>query len=108
MEIRESGLTFGRQIATYPMLVGVPGELPLREAMDVKVVGHGFRSITAVPYPLDINHAPQKAIESLPGVGKKRAATILKGRPYRDASAFVAAMDDPGMAAQLSGYFVYR
>jgi radical SAM superfamily enzyme with C-terminal helix-hairpin-helix motif len=108
MELREPGLTFGRQIATYPMLVGVPAELPLRETIDVKVVGHGFRSITAVPYPLDVNHAPQKAIESLPGVGKKRAAIILKSRPYRDAAEFVAAMDDPGMASQLSEYFAYR
>jgi len=66
-ELHDSGLTFGRQIATYPVLVGIPGLLPLKEVCDVKVVGHGFRSITAVPWPLDVNSAPAKTLESLPG-----------------------------------------
>lgn len=108
MELYDSGVAFGRQIATYPILVGVPGELPLREAIDLKVVSHGFRSVTAVPYPLDINTAPAKMIESLPGVGKKRAMNILKGRPYRDAAHFIKAMDDQTMATKLAEYLTFR
>jgi radical SAM superfamily enzyme with C-terminal helix-hairpin-helix motif len=108
MELHDSGLTFGRQIATYPILVGVPDALPLREVYDVKVVGHGFRSITAVPCPMDVNAAPPKLLESLPGVGKKRATAILRGRPYRDAGEFEERMDDPALARRLSEYFVYR
>jgi radical SAM superfamily enzyme with C-terminal helix-hairpin-helix motif len=108
MELHDSGVSFGRQIATYPILVGVPGELPLRETIDVKVASHGFRSVTAVPYPLDINNAQAKMIESLPGVGKKRAMSILKDRPYRDAAHFIKAMDDQTMAAKLSEYLIFR
>ncbi len=108
MELHDSGLTFGRQIATYPILVGVPALLPLKEAYGVKVVGHGFRSITAVPCPLDVNAAGAKVLESLPGVGKKRAMAILRGRPYRDARELEEKMDDPVLARKLSEYFVYR
>jgi len=107
-ELHDSGLTFGRQIATYPVLVGIPGLLPLKEVCDVKVVGHGFRSITAVPWPLDVNSAPAKTLESLPGVGKKRAMAIIRGRPYRDARDLEENMDDPVLARRLSEYFVYR
>ncbi len=107
-ELHDSGLTFGRQIATYPILVGIPALLPLKEVCDVKVVGHGFRSITAVPWPLDVNSAPAKTLESLPGVGKKRAMAILRGRPYRDARELEENMDDPVLARRLSEYFVYR
>jgi radical SAM superfamily enzyme with C-terminal helix-hairpin-helix motif len=107
MELREGNLTFGRQIATYPLLAGVAADLPLRSFADVKVVGHGYRSITAVPYPLDVNSAPVKTLESLPCVGRSRATAIVRGRPYRTADQFVAAMDDPGVARGLLDYFVF-
>ena len=108
MELHESGLTFGRQIATYPILAGIPLELPLRTFYSVKVVDHGFRSVTAVPYPLDINNATPKMLESLPGVGKKRASTILKNRPFHSAEEFMASVDDPVLAAKLAEYFEFR
>ena len=108
MELHESGLTFGRQIATYPILAGVLSELPLGAFYDLKVVGHGFRSVTAVPYPLDVNSASQKILESLPEVGKKRAMAIVKHRPYHNAEEFKASMDDPVLADKLSEYFEYR
>lgn len=105
MELHEGGLTFGRQIATYPILVGIPAALPLREFYDVKVVDHGFRSITAVPYPLDVNNASPKALESLPGVGKKRAIAIVRHRPYKNSGEFIERMDDPILAQRLAEYF---
>jgi radical SAM superfamily enzyme with C-terminal helix-hairpin-helix motif len=105
MELREGNLTFGRQIATYPLLVGVPAALPLRSFADVKVVGHGYRSITAVPFPLDVNSAPIKTLESLPCVGRNRAAAIVRGRPYRNGVEFINAMDDPAVARSLLDYF---
>jgi radical SAM superfamily enzyme with C-terminal helix-hairpin-helix motif len=108
MELHDGGLTFGRQIATYPILVGVPATLPLMEVYNVKVVDHGFRSITAVPYPLEVNSASPKMLESLPGVGKKRATAILRGRPYRNGADFEKKLDDPLLARKLSEYFVYR
>jgi Uncharacterized Fe-S oxidoreductase len=107
MELRDGSLTFGRQIATYPLLIGVPADLPLRSTANVKVVGHGFRSITAVPYPLDVNTAPAKTLESLPCVGRSRAAAIVRGRPYRNGEELVGAMDDPEVARGLLEFFSF-
>jgi radical SAM superfamily enzyme with C-terminal helix-hairpin-helix motif len=85
----------------------VVADLPLRSFADVKVVGQGYRSITAVPYPLDPNSAPMKTMESLPGVGRSRAASIARARPYRAAEEFVNAMDDPAVARGLLDYFSF-
>ena len=80
----DDGITFGRQLASYPLLIGIPSKLMLGRFIDVTVTGHGQRSITAIPYPLDINNAEPRLISQLPGVGKKRTTSIVKGRPYKD------------------------
>ncbi|MCG7852573.1 MAG: radical SAM protein, partial [Methanosarcinaceae archaeon] len=77
-------ITFGRQFGSYPILVGIPEKLPTGRFMDVTVTGHGHRSITGIPYPLEINNTSFSLIKELPGVGKKRAAEILRGIPYED------------------------
>ncbi|MDW7775576.1 MAG: radical SAM protein [Methanosarcinales archaeon] len=87
-------ITFGRQLASYPLLVGIPAELPPGRFIDVTVTGHGHRSITGIPYPLDINHAAPRLIGELPGVGKKRARSILQGRPYRDKDDLLGKLDN--------------
>lgn len=83
-EMVEGGVTFGRQLASYPILVGIPAVLPLHRVYNVKVVDYGFRSLTGVPVPLPLNTAPRSLLETLPGVGSKRAATILRYRPFKD------------------------
>ncbi len=77
-------LSFGRQMGSYPILVGIP--LPLRERMvtDVVVVDWGMRSVTALPVPVRINELPASAIRWLPGVGKKRVAAVIAKRPFRN------------------------
>jgi radical SAM superfamily enzyme with C-terminal helix-hairpin-helix motif len=75
-------ITFGRQFGSYPILVGIPEKLPTGRFIDVTVTGHGHRSITGIPYPLEINNTSFSLIKELPGVGKKRAAEILRGIPY--------------------------
>jgi len=80
----DDGITFGRQLASYPLLIGIPSKLMLGRFIDVTVTGHGQRSITGIPYPLDINNAEPRLISQLPGVGKKRTTSIVKGRPYKD------------------------
>jgi radical SAM superfamily enzyme with C-terminal helix-hairpin-helix motif len=97
-------LTFCRQIGSYPLLVGIPGVYPLHRFFDVKVVDYGYRSITALPYPLDINNAPRRTIEMIPGVGKKRAGRILAGRPFRDNRELVDSLDDPDVGKKLLEY----
>ena len=81
-EYHKDGKTFGRQLGTYPLLVAVPGERPLGEVMDVAVVDWGYRSVTGVPYPLDLNAASLDELRAIPGIGRDRAADIVVGRPH--------------------------
>lgn len=48
------------------------------------VTGHGHRSMTGIPVPVDINVAERKVLEQIPGIGKKQAGKIIAGRPYKD------------------------
>ena len=101
-EYHEDGKTFGRQPGTYSLLVGLPGEYELDVFQDVVVVDHGYRSITAVPYPLDVNTASMDELTAIDGIGKQRAGDIIVNRPYRtlddvpvdiDLSSFVTVPD---------------
>lgn len=102
MEQRDGKTTFGRPIGTYAMLVGVPYEVPVESWQDVAITDHGFRSLTGVAVPFDINKANLKALEALPGVGKKRAVRLSLKRPYRSAADVEKALDDPLVAQQLA------
>lgn len=102
MEQRDGKTTFGRPIGTYAMLVGVPYEVPLDTWQDVAITDHGFRSLTGVAVPFDINKANLKALEALPGVGKKRAVRLKVKQPIRDAGELARALDDPAVAEQLA------
>jgi radical SAM superfamily enzyme with C-terminal helix-hairpin-helix motif len=82
LEYHEDGRTFGRQLGTYPLLVGIPGERELGRTVDVAVVDHGYRSVTGVPYPLDVNTASMDELTAIPGLGKQRAGNIVVNRPY--------------------------
>ncbi len=86
LEYHRDGRTFGRQLGTYPLLVGIPGTLELGRVIDIVVTDHGFRSVTGVPYPVDINAASMGELESIPGIGSRRAGSIVAGRPYRHLS----------------------
>jgi len=46
MEIYDGNTTFGRQIGTYPLIIGVKGRIELGRFYDIKVTGHMLRSIT--------------------------------------------------------------
>ena len=82
LEYHKEGTTFGRQLGTYPLLVGIPGERPLGRRINVAVVDHGYRSVSAVPYPLDVNKASLKELRAIPGIGKQRAGDIVVNRPF--------------------------
>jgi radical SAM superfamily enzyme with C-terminal helix-hairpin-helix motif len=45
MEIYDGKTTFGRQVGTYPLIVGVKGRLELGKFYDINVKGHMLRSI---------------------------------------------------------------
>ncbi|PSP55702.1 radical SAM protein [Halobacteriales archaeon QS_1_67_19] len=82
LEYHEDGKTFGRQLGTYPLLVGIPGERELGRTLDVAVVDHGYRSVTGVPYPLDVNSASMDELTAIPGLGQQRAGNVIVNRPY--------------------------
>ncbi len=46
-EIYDGKTTFGRQIATYPLIVGIEQVLPLEKFFDVRITKHMLRSVTA-------------------------------------------------------------
>ena len=87
LEYHEGGRTFGRQLGTYPLLVGIPGERTLGRTIDVAVVDHGYRSVTGVPYPLDPNAASMDELTAIPGIGSRTAGDIVVNRPYETAAA---------------------
>ena len=76
----KSGITFGRQIGAYPILVGVPYQIPLENSSDILVTGHGMRSISGVEIGLNINSVSLQQLESIPGIGKKAAWRIVSTR----------------------------
>ncbi len=93
LEYHQDGRTFGRQLGTYPLLVGIPGERPLGSTIDAVIVDHGYRSVTAVPYPLDINSASMTELEALPGIGRQRAGDLIVNRPYETPDAIGGEVD---------------
>jgi len=82
LEYHQDGKTFGRQLGTYPLLVAVPGERDLGRTVDVAVTDHGYRSVSGVPYPLDLNAASMAELTAIPGVGRDRAGDLMVNRPH--------------------------
>jgi len=104
LEIQDGHVTYARQIGTYPILVGLPYDMGLNRFVDVRVTSHGQRSLTAIEYPLDVNRAPLAAICALPGIGEKRAARIVRARPFDSWPAFAASLDDPTVAQRVAPF----
>ena len=89
--------SFGRQMGSYPILVGIPLELPARTVIDAVVVDWGMRSVTALPCPVEVNTLPAAALRWIPGVGKKRAATIAARRPFSGLEEFREVAGETGI-----------
>ncbi|WP_367343383.1 radical SAM protein [Methanomethylovorans sp.] len=90
LEIHDGNTTFGRQMGSYPLLIGIPTKQATGHYIDVTVIDHGFRSVTAIPYPLDANNAELELLQRVPGIGKALAAKIFRERPYNDAWELIA------------------
>jgi radical SAM superfamily enzyme with C-terminal helix-hairpin-helix motif len=85
LEYHQDGKTFGRQLGTYPLLVGIPGERELGSVVDIAVTDHGYRSVTGVPHPLDLNSASMNELTAIPGIGRSTAGDVVVNRPYESA-----------------------
>ena len=81
MEKHDEGITFGRQIGSYPLLVGVRYELELGRYYDIKLTEYGYRSVTGIHQPFYLDEASFKELQAVPGIGKKRAGKIFTEQP---------------------------
>jgi len=106
LEKNEPGITYGRQIATYALLVGIPYELPVNRFVDVMVTDHGYRSLTGVPVPFHVPSASLKILEALPGIGRKRAVDIKVKQP-RNIEAFSAIVQDDAIVKPLAPHLTF-
>jgi radical SAM superfamily enzyme with C-terminal helix-hairpin-helix motif len=89
VRIEASGeISFGRQMGSYPLLIGIPLLLAIKTVLDVAVVDWGMRSVTALPVPITINTLPAPALRWVPGIGKKTAAAVIAKRPFKDIEAY--------------------
>ena len=71
----------------------------------MKIVGYGYRSLTAIPYPININDAPKETLEAIPGIGKKRVLRILAKRPIKKSEELYKILDDEKTIKNLFNYF---
>jgi len=98
----KAGITFGRQIGAYPILIGVPYHIPLESRSDILVTGHGARSITGVEIGLKMESVTQKQLEAIPGIGEKSAWNLVSARAKaarreREFESVQAWFDDAGV-----------
>lgn len=76
----KSGITFGRQIGAYPILVGMNYLAPLESYSQIIVTGHGARSITGVETGLDWQKVTEKQLAAIPGISSKGAWNLIGSR----------------------------
>ena len=76
----KAGITFGRQIGAYPILIGVPYQIPLETKSDIIVTGHGTRSITGIETNMNMQTINQKQLVAIPGIGEKSAWNLISAR----------------------------
>lgn len=75
--------SLARPLQSYAITVKLPVPLAKGSFTDAIVVSHRERSLIALPNPIPVNSLPAKALEFLPGVGKRAAGSLVLGRPFR-------------------------
>ncbi|HEY1407086.1 MAG TPA: hypothetical protein VF857_10795, partial [Spirochaetota bacterium] len=76
--------SLARPIQSYAITVKIPTKLPIGSFVDCIVASHRERSIIALPVPIAINHINAKALEYIPGIGKRTASDIILKRPFTE------------------------
>lgn len=82
-------VSFGRQMGTYPVLIGVPENIPVGTVISAAVVSYGARSLTALRCPIKINHLRAASLKWLPGISAKSAAKLVSKMPFENESEFL-------------------
>lgn len=76
----KAGITFGRQIGAYPILVGMNYLAPLESYSQIMVTGHGARSITGIETGIDWRKVTEKQLAAIPGISSKGAWNLIGAR----------------------------
>jgi radical SAM superfamily enzyme with C-terminal helix-hairpin-helix motif len=97
-------ITFGRQMGTYPILIGIPYQMPINSFFNIAITDYGYRSATGFSAPFNINNASRLALQALPGIGAKRAARILNARPMQNFDQFSRVLDDTSVIINYKNY----
>ncbi len=78
LEVKKGKYTYGRQIGSYPIVVVLPYSTEIRRFVDIKVIGHGQRSITGIEYPLEIKDMKYSILKVIPGMNDRKAASAIR------------------------------
>ncbi|UCE81314.1 MAG: radical SAM protein [Methanobacteriota archaeon] len=81
-ELKEGGRTFGRQVGTYPLLIGLPYTYKVGVWVNVLVTGRSPKSVVGIVYPTPVNSSSLSMLEAVPGIGRRRAMAIVRKRPF--------------------------
>lgn len=72
VEVQGERISYARQLATYPILTGVVGKYNRNQYLDVRIIDHGHRSVTAIEADIDVNSATLLQLEHALGkVGRE-------------------------------------
>ena len=107
IEKHDGKLTYARQIASYPLLICSKMRLELNRFMDFIVVDHGYRSITGIPHPIDINHLERRVLEDIPGMTRLKASRVIVKRPFKSFEEFKSILNDDNLAETLKKHIVF-
>ena len=106
LEQERGGLLWGRQMGSYPLLCGIIGQGRVGEFCRLIVAGHGYRSITGLRLPADLNTLAYDQVKLLPGIGKTKQAEFIIQRPFHSLEDLLRRM--PGLAAHPEWHSFYR
>ncbi|MEM4657233.1 MAG: radical SAM protein, partial [Candidatus Methanosuratincola sp.] len=106
-ELVQGGMTWGRQVGSYPVLIGIPRQLEVGKFLDVLVLTHGPRSVGGLRFPVRINELELRELESIPGVGAKRAASIVLSRPFPSVESFMERFGDVPELARMAQFLEF-
>jgi radical SAM superfamily enzyme with C-terminal helix-hairpin-helix motif len=107
LELNLGSATFGRQVGSYPLLIVLPYKKGTGSFTDAIVTAHGERSVTAVEHPLNLNTATVSALCAVPGIGRKRAARLIRARPFANLGDARKTLASSGLEGDLEKVLAY-
>lgn len=86
-------VVFGRQFGTYPILIGLQNsddyKINYDSYIDIVVTDHGFRSLTGIPIPININTINYNFLKEIPFFDSISILNIIKHRPFQSIEDFL-------------------